>query len=192
MIIGITGGIGCGKSTVTNHLLDLGYNVIDCDKLAREIVEPGMPALKKLTLALGPEILNEDGTLDRGRTGDIVFNDDEKRRVLDEITHSAILELMNERLKESNDEHNFIDAALIFETGLDKEMDMVWLVTCDNEIRKKRVMARDNLSEEMVEAKIASQMSDKKKALLASEIIDNSGTMEETYANVDRLLEKYL
>lgn len=190
MKIGITGGIGSGKSTVSDYLIEKGYKVIDCDKLAREVVMPGKPALKKLVLAMGSEILNEKGELDRQQTARIVFDDADKRKILESITHAAILEEVNSRVSENPNGINFIDAALMFETGLNREMDLVWAVVCGDDIRIQRVMERDGASREMVLARMDSQMKDEERRGLADEILENSTSKEELYAGVDRLLEK--
>ena len=191
MKIGITGGIGSGKSTVSDYLIEKGYNIIDCDILAREVVMPGTPALKKLVLAMGEEILNDKGELDRARTARIVFGDESKRKILESITHTAILEEVERRVSLNPNGINFIDAALMFETGLNEKMDQVWAVVCGDDIRIKRVMARDNATEEMVKARMASQMKDEERTKLADEILDNSKGKEELYGQIDRLLKKY-
>lgn len=192
MKIGITGGIGSGKSTVTDYLISKGYEVIDCDKLARDIVEPGSVVLDELVRAFGADILRDDGTLDRKKTAQIVFKDEEKRAVLNSITHTAIYDIIDERVAAAPNDLHFIDAALMFETGSDKQMDKVWLVTCRDDIRKKRIAIRDNMEEDMIDARIRSQMPEELKKEKADEILDNSGTVEELYAGVERLLEKYV
>jgi dephospho-CoA kinase len=192
MKIGITGGIGSGKSTVTDYLTEKGYDVIDCDKLARDIVEPGSPVLEKLAESLGTDILMADGSLDRDKTARIVFNDEKKREILNSITHTEIYDIIDERVASDPEKVHFIDAALMFETGSDKMMDVVWLVTCRDDIRKKRIALRDNMDEDMIDARIKSQMAEELKKEKADEILDNSGTREELYAGVEKLLEKYI
>ena len=191
MKIGLTGGIGAGKSTVTDYLIEKGYKVIDCDKAAREVVEPGMPALGGLVSEFGDGILAEDGSLDREKTAELVFSDPEKRKKLDDITHSAIYDIIEERAKEAGEGPVFIDAALIFESGLDRELDSVWVVTCDEETRKKRVALRDGMDEDMIEKRMKSQMPEEERIRRADEVLDNSGGVEELRAQVDDLLEKY-
>lgn len=191
MRIGLTGGIGAGKSTVTDYLVEKGYKVIDCDRVAREIVEPGAPALAELVRAFGDGILDENGALDRAKTAEIVFSDPEKRKVLDDITHSAIYDIIEERSRGHETEPVFIDAALIFESGLDRELDAVWVVTADEDIRKKRVAARDGMDEEMIAKRMNSQMSEDERKSRADEVLDNSGAREELYEQIEGLLEKY-
>ena len=194
MRIGITGGIGAGKSTATDYLTEKGYTVIDCDKVAREIVEPGAPALEKLTEAFGPDILTEDGALDRQKTAEIVFSDPEKRKTLDDITHAAIYDIIEERAaaaERAGKDPVFVDAALIFESGLDKELDSVWVVTADEDIRKKRVAARDGMAPGMIEKRMKSQMPEEERKTRAGEVLDNSGMREELYRQIEGLLEKY-
>ena len=192
MKIGITGGIGSGKSTVTKCIIEKGYEVIDCDKLARQVVEKGSDTLKKIAVALGDEVLAEDGSLDREKTAKIVFNDDAKRETLNTITHGAIYDIINRKIEEAPDDIHFIDAPLLFEAGLDKDMDTVWVVTCRDDIRRQRIAIRDDMDEEMIQARIDSQMADSEKTALADEVLDNSGSKEELYARVEELLEKYI
>ncbi len=191
MRIGLTGGIGAGKSTVTNYLVEKGYKVIDCDRVAREVVEPGAPALAALCEAFGDDILDESGALDREKTAKIVFSDPEKRKTLDGITHAAIYDIIEERSKGHEGSLVFIDAALIFESGLDRELDSVWVVTADDDIRRKRVAIRDNMDEEMIANRMKSQMSEDERKERADEVIDNSGAIEDLHVQIERLLEKY-
>lgn len=190
MKIGITGGIGSGKSTVSDYLESKGYEIIDCDKLARTVVEKGSPALEKLVEKLGGGILDEDGSLDRQATADIVFHDEEKRRILNSVTHQAIYDIIDEKVAADPDGLHFIDAALMFETGSDKMMDEVWLVTCRDDVRKKRIALRDNMDEDMIDARIASQMPDEEKRSMTDFVLDNSGSVEDLYLEVDKLLER--
>lgn len=190
MKIGITGGIGSGKSTVSDYLESKGYEIIDCDKLARTVVEKGSPALEKLVEKLGSGILDEDGSLDRQATADIVFHDEEKRRILNSVTHQAIYDIIDEKVAADPDGLHFIDAALMFETGSDKMMDEVWLVTCRDDVRKKRIALRDNMDEDMIDARIASQMPDEEKRSMTDFVLDNSGSVEDLYLEVDKLLER--
>lgn len=192
MKIGITGGIGSGKSTVTKYLVKKGYEVIDCDKLARQVVEKGSPALGKLAEAFGTGILDEEGNLNRAATAELVFHDEEKREQLNSITHSAIYDIIDSIVSEKPDGLFFIDAPLLFESGMEKDMDVVWLVSCRDDVRVRRIEQRDGMDAEMIQARIASQMSEDEKRRKAGEILDNSGTREELYEQVERLLEKYL
>lgn len=189
--IGITGGIGSGKSTVSEYLIKEGYDIIDCDKIARDIVTPEFGLLKKLALIIGPEILNQDGTLNREKTSEIVFASDEKRKLLNDITHEAIRDIMLQRFQNASSDPIFVDAALLFETGFADELDVIWMVKADESLRKKRVFERDETDIENIEARMNAQMDDGEKAKLADEIIDNSGSKEELFKHIEELLKKY-
>lgn len=189
--IGITGGIGSGKSTVSEYLIKEGYDIIDCDKIARDIVTPEFGLLKKLALIIGPEILNQDGTLNREKTSEIVFASDEKRKLLNDITHEAIRDIILQRFQNASSDPIFVDAALLFETGFADELDVIWMVKADESLRKKRVFERDETDIENIEARMNAQMDDGEKAKLADEIIDNSGSKEELFKHIEELLKKY-
>lgn len=189
--IGITGGIGSGKSTVSEYLIKEGYDIIDCDKIARDIVTPEFGLLKKLALIIGPEILNQDGTLNREKTSEIVFASDEKRKLLNDITHEAIRDIILQRFQNASSDPIFVDAALLFETGFADELDVIWVVKADESLRKKRVFERDETDIENIEARMNAQMDDGEKEKLADEIIDNSGSKEELFKHIEELLKKY-
>lgn len=189
--IGITGGIGSGKSTVSEYLIKEGYDIIDCDKIARDIVTPEFGLLKKLALIIGPEILNQDGTLNREKTSEIVFASDEKRKLLNDITHEAIRDIILQRFQNASSDPMFVDAALLFETGFADELDVIWMVKADESLRKKRVFERDETDIENIEARMNAQMDDGEKEKLADEIIDNSGSKEELFKHIEELLKKY-
>ena len=181
--IGITGGIGSGKSTVSEYLIKEGYDIIDCDKIARDIVTPEFGLLKKLALIIGPEILNQDGTLNREKTSEIVFVSDEKRKLLNDITHEAIRDIILQRFQNASSDPIFVDAALLFETGFADELDVIWMVKADESLRKKKVFERDETDIENIEARMNAQMDDGEKEKLADEIIDNSGS-KRSFSNI--------
>lgn len=193
-IIGLTGGIGTGKSTVSNFLREHNFAIVDADKISREVVEPGKPLLKELEEAFGSEIINEDGSLNRKGLAAIVFNDVEQRKLMDSIMHKEILAEMRRKMEEyqqaGTHQGIIIDAPLLFEIGLEKWCGQVWLVTADMDIRIQRVCARDNAKPEEVEARIRNQMSDDEKIRLSDVILDNSGTLEDLHNQLKKLLEK--
>lgn len=194
IVIGLTGGIGSGKSTVSSYLKDKKFPVSDADKIAREILEPGMPALDKLVEAFGDEIIDKDGNLRRKYLASIAFTNKENEKKLNEITHGAIKETMGnevEEFKKRGENIIFLDIPLLFEQGLDKWCDTTWVVTADEETRISRVVSRDEITEEDVRARIACQMSDKEKIALADEVLDNSFSKEELYTQIEELLKKY-
>ena len=196
-IIGLTGGIGTGKSTVSRYLTTKGYRIIDADRIAREVVEPGQPALKALVEEFGPEILLEDGSLNRRELARLAFASPEGKAALDRITHGAIFARIEElqlqyaaELEATADAVIFLDVPLLFETGFDRKADLVWVVDVPDEIRVQRVVLRDGLTEEEVWARIKNQMSREEKIARADVVLDNSGTPEKLYAQVDARLNE--
>ena len=194
-VIGLTGGIGAGKSTVSDYLLDKGYIVIDADKIARSLTDKGSDTLQALTAAFGAEILFADGSLDRKKLAGIVFSDGEKRLILEELTTKEVVRIIEERLMQLQGEGYkgpvFVDAPLLFESGADRLTGAVWLVDADMDVRVARVMARDGISAEDVKRRIANQMDSEEKKARSTDIIDNSKGKELLYRQVERLLEKY-
>ena len=189
-IIGLTGGIASGKSSVASLLERLGAAVVDADRLAREVVEPGEEALSAIVDAFGEKVLNSDGTLNRAALGDIVFSDPAARRTLESITHPAIRRRADERLarlREAGVETAFYMAPLLFEVGLAPRFDEVWVVYLDQETQLERLMARDGLGREAAESRVASQMPMEEKKRLGKIVIDNCGSREELEAQVLRI-----
>jgi dephospho-CoA kinase len=194
-IIGITGGIGSGKSTVTGFLQDRGHPVVDADLIARKIVETGSTTLARLVARFGKGILKENGELDRKKLADIAFSSPENKAELDKITHGAIFEEIDRQIETLRVQRNpvlvFVDAALMIETGLYKKMDEVWLVTAKESLRVRRVAARDQLDEAQVKQRIRMQMNDEQKARHAVRIIENSGTKDELYEKLEKMMRDY-
>lgn len=194
-VIGLTGGIGAGKSTVSDYLLEKGYIVIDADKIARDLTEKGSETLQALAAAFGEEILFADGSLDRKKLAGVVFSDGEKRLILEELTTKEVVRIIENRLiqlqKEGCSGPVFVDAPLLFESGADRLTGAVWLVDADMDVRVARVMARDGISAEDVMRRIANQMDSEEKKARSTDIIDNSKGKELLYSQVERLLEKY-
>ncbi len=193
-VIGLTGGIGTGKSTVSKFLSENNFAIVDADLISRQVVEPGKPLLKELAEAFGNGIILEDGSLDRKGLAAIVFNDVEQRKLMDSIMHKEILaemrRCMEEHIKEGKCRAVIIDAPLLFEIGLEEWCDQVWLVTADMDIRIQRVCARDNAKPEEVEARIRNQMSDDEKKKLSDEILDNSGSLESLHNQIKELMKE--
>ena len=188
LLVGLTGGIATGKSTVSAMFAHLGAKVVDADQLAREVVMPGQPAHAEIVKAFGPDVLQADGQLDRKRLGALVFADAERRRRLEQITHPAI-RVRQQRILSVYEEEVFEgiviwDVALLIETGGAKGMDKVVVVAADPDTELARLMARDGFSEEEARRRIGSQMPIAEKAKLADYVIDNSGTRAETERRV--------
>jgi dephospho-CoA kinase len=188
LLVGLTGGIATGKSTVNAMLASPSVRVVDADALAREVVEPGTPAYKQIVAEFGQEVLQADGRLDRGRLGEIVFADAAKRKRLEAITHPAIRarfeKIMADLERAGFDGILIWDASLLVEGGGNKNMDRVVVVTTDPATQLRRLMERDRCSEETARARTASQMPLAIKARYADYVIDNSGTREQTEARV--------
>ena len=190
-ILGLTGGISSGKSTVSNYFLEKEIPVIDADLVAKEVVEPRTPGLARVVAHFGSKILTPSGELDRKALGNIIFNDGQKREDLNQILHGEIGEVIEKRindLKQEGKELIVLDIPLLFEADYESECDEIMTVFVSEETQKERLMKRDDINEEAALAKINSQMSLIDKALKSDVIIDNEGTIENTLLQVDRWL----
>ncbi|MDP1828567.1 MAG: dephospho-CoA kinase [Archangium sp.] len=193
-LIGLTGGIATGKSTVSAMFREAGIPVIDADELAREVVEPGQPALADLA-ARFPGTLTPDGRLDRAKLGARIFADPSERAALAAITHPRIHALAMERtsaLAAQGVPAAIYDAALLIENKLHEGMDGVILVTCPPEVQLARLRSRNALSEADAKLRIASQMPVEQKAPFATWVIDNGGTLEATRAQVEKVISAFV
>ncbi|HHX26833.1 MAG TPA: dephospho-CoA kinase [Firmicutes bacterium] len=179
MIVGITGSIGSGKSLVASELARLGAYVIDLDVIARELVEPGMPAVAEIRDEFGPEYILEQGTLNRRALGRLVFSDPEALRRLNKIMFPKLVEATKERLDEVSGQCDLVvvDAAILYQAGLDKLVDKVIAVTAEKEIRIARIVKRDKLSYEEALVRVSGQGElDEIAGRSADLVINNSGT----------------
>lgn len=187
-LIGLTGGYATGKSVVAKMFKKLGAFIIDCDELAREVVEPGSSGLKKIVELFGPDVLRSDGVLDRTVLGNIIFHDDEKRKALESILHPPILRLVAQRseiiLSKNPKAIVIVVAPLLFESGLDKKCDSSITVACPLEQQIERAKMRDKISEEEINARINAQWSLDRKKDLSEFILDNSGDIDTTRRKV--------
>jgi dephospho-CoA kinase len=193
VIVGLTGGIASGKSTVAGMLEDLGAPVIDADVIAREVVEPGAPALADIKEAFGEDVIAEDGTLDRPALGEVVFGEVDARKKLDAITHPRIAQRMMERANELREEgHQWVvyDAALIVENGIHEWLDSLIVVAADPEVQHERVVERDNLSRSDAQKRIDSQMPLEDKIAVADYVVDNNDTLEQTREQVEQVFRQ--
>lgn len=174
-VMGLTGGIASGKSTVASILSEFGATIIDADKVAREVVEPGQPAWHDIRKAFGDDILLVDGSLNRQRLGEIIFNDPAKRQMLNSIMHPRIIEECQKRLehyKQAGKQAVILEVPLLIETGMDTMVDEVWLVVVDTETQINRLIKRDGLSRGQALKRIKSQMLLEEKIPKADIIID--------------------
>ena len=191
--VGITGGIGSGKSAVTDLLQGKGYVVIDADETAREAAAPGEPAMLRLSEEIGDGFFLEDGSLDRQGLAKIMFNDPIVLMAVNEIFHHDIhrrIEKKTMECAERGEELVFISAPLLFESGGDWMTDEIWLVTADEDIRLRRVMQRNDMSEEDVRARMRNQMPEEEKRKRVDLVIENNGTLEELKDAIEGILEK--
>ena len=191
LLVGLTGGIATGKSTVSALLRQLGCEIIDADLLAREVVEPGQPALTQIVTEFGRDVVTATGELDRKKLAAIVFANPERRRRLEAITHPAIRDRFLARLDELA-EQGFVglvvfDAAVMIESGNYKNMDRLVVVVTDEATQMARLRGRDGTDVPENQRKISSQMPLADKARLADYVIDNSGTREATAEQVRRV-----
>ena len=178
-IIGLTGGIASGKSTVADLLERLGFPVIDADLLAREVVAPGEPAYDRIVAEFGPAILHPDRTINRPRLGSIIFADPEARRRLEAITHPAIRERSEQRLaelEETGSQIVFYMAPLLIEAGRSSRVDEIWVVYLDRETQLSRLMTRDGSSRAEALRRIEAQMPMDEKRRFGTVVLDNRGT----------------
>lgn len=191
-VIGLTGGIASGKSTVSELLSVFGFKVVDADKAAREAVKKGSKGLTQVREVFGDEAIDENGEMNRRYMGDLVFNHPEKRLELNAIIHPIVRDIMEEEKQEYLKQgYNVImDIPLLFENELENTVDEVWVVYTSESIQMDRLMQRNNLSLEDAKARVYSQISIDKKSRMADHVIDNLGDKLELKQNLERLLEE--
>lgn len=193
--IGLTGGIGSGKSTVADLLSSEGFLIIDADQIAREIVEPGQPALAELVEAFGPEIIKKDGSLDRPGLAAKAFVDPEHTALLNSITHPRIAEETARRFAEAEANGTKVaiyDMPLLVDKGLDRGMDMVLVVDVNVEERVRRLVEKRGLGEEDVRRRIDSQVPDEVRLKAADVVIDNNGSLDDLKENMKNVIAEIL
>jgi dephospho-CoA kinase len=183
-VIGLTGGIATGKSTVSAILKKAGAVIIDADRIAREVVKKGLPAYREIVENFGETVLLSNGEINRSVLGDLIFNDPRKKQLLNRIVHPHVRRETNRQLKDmENSSPNTIvilDIPLLFEAEMHKDLSEVIVVYAPEHIQIKRLMKRDNISEADAVARVRSQMPIEEKKNRATIVIDNAGTMEDT------------
>jgi dephospho-CoA kinase len=192
-LVGLTGGIASGKSTVAAMLRELGAKIINADDLARVIVQPGKEAWKEVVAAFGPEILRPDRTIDREKLRKIIFEDGEARKRLDSITHPRIRALAQARAQELAAKGAAVviyEAPLLFENGAHSWLRPVVLVACDGAAQRARLRGRDRLSETEIEQHLKAQMPLSEKRALADFVIENDGDLEDLKKQVKEVWTK--
>lgn len=195
IIIGLTGGIASGKSTVSAELKKIGVPIFDADQNAREAVAKGSEGLELVIKAFGKEYLTADGELDRNKISHLVFNDKAALRTLEGILHKVVLqnaESFLAKYRAENQQAVVLDVPLLIETGWYKMADCVWLVAVSRQQQIERAMLRSGMSEEEVTARIEAQMSLAEKKQYADVIIDNSGSLEDTLRTAHEELSKLI
>lgn len=194
-VIGLTGGIASGKSTVSNYLMHKGLKIIDADKIAREIVSIGSEGLKAIVDHFGEDMLLEDGNLNRKKLGSIVFSDPEKLKMLNGITHPLINKKIIacfDRFREMGEEVIIFDCPLLFEGGYQKLCDETWLVAVEKDLQIERIILRDSLSKEEALNIINSQMGIEDKKKLADRIIENNTDVLKLYDKIESILSEVI
>ncbi|WP_102345318.1 dephospho-CoA kinase [Bacillus sp. Marseille-P3661] len=194
LVVGLTGGIASGKSTVSKMLVNYGFPIIDADVVSREVVEVGEPAYEKIVETFGKEILSENLKINRPKLGAIIFNDEQKRMQLNHIVHPAVRQKMNElKMNYINNGEKVVilDIPLLFESKLTHLVEKTLLIYVDDTIQLQRLMARNNLTEQEALARIRSQMPLEDKIRLADEVINNNGTIEETAKQLELILKNW-
>ncbi|MET0104785.1 MAG: dephospho-CoA kinase [Sedimenticola sp.] len=190
--VGLTGGIGSGKSVVTRRFADLGVPVIDADLVAREVVEPGQPALAEITARFGSQLLDDEGKLRRKALREIVFNDNKAREDLEAILHPRIRQRMQQKLESLSAPYTILAIPLLVETAQQDRVDRVLVVDCTVDEQIRRVSQRDGITSEQARAILDTQATREQRLSVANDIIDNSGTIEELDASVRALHRQYL
>lgn len=195
-IVGLTGGIGSGKSAAAAQFSALGATVVNADIVARDVVEPGTQALQRIAEHFGEDYLLEDGSLDRAKLRSKVFADEKERIWLEQLTHPLIgmriFELLNAELREDEAPYRILESPLLMETAQKDLTDRLLLIDVSEATQITRTMARDNNSEAQVKAIIAAQMPREEKRKLADDIVDNNGTLEELQRAILTMHDKYL
>jgi dephospho-CoA kinase len=192
--VGLTGSIAVGKTFVCDVFRELGCHVLDADKVARDVVEPGTAGLERIVEEFGADILTSDGRLDRSRMAAIVFADEERRLLLNSIIHPRVFEVqdrwLTDREAEDPDGIAIVDAALMIESGGYKRFDQLIVVWCEPDIQLQRLKDRNSLPEAEARKRIASQMPQSEKKRYADHLIDSSSGFEDTRRQVREVFEK--
>ena len=189
LVVGLTGGIATGKSTVSRMLADLGARIVDADRIARRVVEPGLPAWQGIVDAFGKAVLLPDGTIDRVALGERVFSDPDAKKRIDTIVHPFVFEAMAEAIQriEAEDPSAIVilDVPLLIESGMHRHLPEVLLVYAPESVQMERLMKRDGFDAEQAMARIRSQMPIDEKRFYATIVIDNSHFIDETARQVE-------
>ncbi len=192
LTIGLTGGIGSGKSTVTSAFEELGVPVIDADIVARQVVEPGQPALDEIVQHFGRAILTPEGGLDRQRLRKIIFTTPRQREALEQILHPRILAEMKRQARQLTTPYCIFAIPLLLEAGQHKEVDRILVVDAADELRRQRIRVRDRLSDSEIDAVLQAQLGREERLAAADEVISNNADLDTLRKEVEKLHQRYL
>jgi dephospho-CoA kinase len=190
IILGITGGSGCGKTTVSKILSENGVDVVDCDLVTRKIVEPNEPALREIEDTFGNEYLNSDKTLNRKKLAGLVFNSPENLLKLNKIMHKYVEEYINLYIQNSTCDIVGIDAAALIESGINKKCDYLLCVLANKDLRLQRIINRDNLSQDEALSRINAQKNDEFYIEKSDYIVYNNGNIDEINEQIIKILNE--
>ena len=189
MIIGLTGGIASGKSTVSKYLVEKGFKVYDADKIAKDISEK-KSVQEEIILTFGNKILDKNGNIDRKKLKEIVFENKEKLEKLNGIIHPKVIDFYKELKEKKTDKVIIFDVPLLFESGIDKFCDKILVVISDYEVQLNRIIERDKINRELAEKIIKSQLSNEERIKKADVVIENNSSLEDLFEKVERFCER--
>lgn len=190
--VGLTGGIASGKSTVAGLFAAHGVEIVDADRISREVVQPGQPALEEIRRAFGAGVIDASGRLDRGRMREIVFEDADALTRLEQIIHPRVISAMRDRVEQSTSPYIVLDIPLLVEESLQGEVDRVLVVDLPEHLQRQRLASRDGVDEAEIDAVLAAQASREQRLAAADDVLDNSGPLSELPARVAQLHRRYL
>ena len=188
MIIGLTGGIASGKSTVSKYLAEKGFNIYDADKIAKDISEK-KSVQEEIISTFGNKILNENGNVDRKKLKEIVFENKDKLKKLNDIIHPKVINFYKELKEKNTDEVIIFDVPLLFESGIDKFCNKILVIISDYEVQLNRIVERDKINKELAEKIIKSQLSNEERIKKADVVIENNSNLEDLFEKVERFCE---
>lgn len=194
VVIGLTGSIASGKSTIANRIATYGIKIVDADKIARDVVKIGEPAYEKVVETFGHSILHSDQSIHRAKLGEIIFNDKNQRQALNAIVHPAVRkEMLHQRdlAVKSGEKAVVLDIPLLFESKLTHFVEQILVVSVEPTIQMERLMQRNTLTREEAESRIASQIPVQEKEALADAVISNNGTKEDSYEQLEAILKEW-
>lgn len=191
--IGITGGIGAGKTTVTDYLKSSGYTVVDADELSREMTSSGGKAIPYIVSKFGSDFVLPDGSMDRAKMRDLIFNNPEAKEILEYGTTKVVIEDIKQIIidrEKAGDKVVFFSIPQLFENNMENDYDEIWAVSADREIKKKRIKSRDGIDDNIIELIISTQAEEEYINSKSNVVIFNNGSVQELYSNIDDLLDK--